>query len=749
MPTTFGVFYLGNNGVFIDTVEGNQTSENHGAFNNTSWGSAGDPLAQNLRTFSPDPVQGPEADGDATSYGADNNAANERFFVDGSGPLTHDATMLYNNTVIRYTDGSTVTVNSIVMQDTSGNLYLLPPTTTNAYSDALEAKPIESVTLGTAAPSGGTTVYGMTANRYDLTVSDYVVEGTGGNDLIDASFIGDPEGDRIDDTDNLAGDNNDSVLAGAGNDTVLAGAGDDTVYGENGNDSLLGGAGDDQILGGVGDDRVFGGDGNDTLYGDGQSDPGVWDYQVWNYDFSSANGQAFDAESGTLAGTGTTPDFSSAALVDDARGTTGDPDDFAVVYTSTLVASETGAFTFSTTSDDGSTIRILDANGNPLTWTNQDGSTASFMDNDYHQGATTRTGQVTLQEGVSYTIEVRHWENAGGEVISGTVTSPGGTTEDLANSAMIQGPEASGAGNDLIEGGAGDDLIYGGLGDDTLAGNDGADQLFGGDGRDVFLGSTGDLVDGGEGGDDFDTLDLSGSSLPGGSLTVNYDDLNPENGQVVYRDASGTIVDTLDFSNIENVVPCFAAGTLIKTLAGELPADEILPGDMVLTRDAGYQPVRWVGARSLSAAQLCARPDLQPVTITAGALGKSQPERDLIVSPQHRMLVCHPQTQLWFGADEVLAAAVHLTCLDGVAQRVPQDGVTYVHLMFDDHQIINGDGAWSESFQPGRQTLDGMDAAQRDEIFSLFPELRGTTAERAYPAARATLKAYEARVLAL
>lgn len=749
MPTTFNLFFLGNTGVFIDTTEGNSTSENHGAFNNSTWGSAADPMAQNFRTLSPDPVQGPGTDGDAGSYGANNSLANERFFVDGAGPLTHDATMLYNNTVIRYTDGSTTTVNAIVMQDTAGNLYLVPPTTSNAYSSALEAKPIESVTLGTAAPSGGTSVYGMTANRIDLTVSDYEVEGTAGNDLINASYTGDPEGDRIDDTDNLAGNNADSVVAGAGNDTVLAGAGDDTVHGEDGNDSLLGGAGGDLIFGGAGADQIFGGDGNDTLHGDGQSQPGVWDYAVWNNDFGSVSGQAFDAESGTLVGTGTTTDFSSAPIVQGARGTTGDQSDFAVIYTSTLVASESGAFTFSTTSDDGSTIRILDANGDPLTWTNQDGSTASFMDNDYHQGATTRTGQITLQEGVSYTIEVRHWENAGAEVISGTVTSPGGTTEDLANSAMIQGPEAGDAGNDLIEGGAGDDVIFGGLGDDTLAGGDGTDQLFGGDGRDVFLGSTGDQVDGGEGGDDFDTLDLSGSSLPGGSLTVNYDDLNPENGQVVYRDASGAIVETLDFSNIENVVPCFTAGTLIKTLGGELRADEILPGDLVLTRDAGYQPVRWVGARTLSAAQLCARADLRPMTIRAGALGKNQPERDLTVSPQHRMLLCNPQTQLWFGEDEVLVAAIHLTCLAGVSQRVPQDGVTYVHLMFDDHQIINGDGAWSESFQPGQQALDGMESAQRDEIFALFPELSGTPSERAYPAARATLKAHEARVLAL
>lgn len=252
-----------------------------------------------------------------------------------------------------------------------------------------------------------------------------------------------------------------------------------------------------------------------------------------------------------------------------------------------------------------------------------------------------------------------------------------------------------------------------------------------------------------DGGDDFDTVDLTGSAQPGGSLTVNYSDLNPETGQVLYRNASTTAVETLETGSIESVAACFCAGTLIKTLRGEIRAEDFQPGDMVLTRDAGYQPVRWVGRQYLSAAQLCARPILRPVTIRAGALGRNQPERDLTVSPRHRMLLCNPQTQLWFGEEEVLVAAMHLPCLQGVSPRMPQAGVTYVHLLFDDHQIICSDGAWSESFQPGEQALTSMDSAQRDEILAIFPELRGTAPDRAYPPARATLMEHEARVLEL
>ncbi|GGD35748.1 Hint domain-containing protein [Sinisalibacter lacisalsi] len=517
MPTTFDLFYLGV-GPEFDTVEGNYTSENHNALNGLSFGSGSDPLALQVQTLSPDPVQGPVTDGDAGAYAANNNAVNERFVIDGGAPRTFDALMVYANTELTYTDGTTATVEAIVMQDTDGGLYLIPSSSgPTAYTDALEAKPIEAVTLGTAQPAGGTGVYGMYADRFQLSLRDGVVEGTSGDDVIDADYLDDPEGDRVDNADNAQGNDDDVIHAGAGNDTIFAGAGNDTV------------------TGGAGDDVISGGDGDDVIYGDGPSDPGLWAYEVWNHNFTSASGQAFDAESGTLAGTGTTQGFDSTQLVNDARGSGGDPSDFGVVYTSTLQPTQSGVYTFATTSDDGSTIRILDADGTPLTWTNQDGSTASYMNNDYHQAATTRAGEVTLEEGVSYTIEVRHWENAGQQVISGTVTSPGGLTEDLADSAMILGPDAA-AGNDVIDGGAGDDAIWGGAGDD---------QMLGGDGMDTFVlhdGHGSDTIAGGEGGPDWDVIDANAIT---GDSTLTFT-----------GDEAGTLVtgtDSAAFTEIEEV----------------------------------------------------------------------------------------------------------------------------------------------------------------------------------------------------
>ncbi len=218
---------------------------------------------------------------------------------------------------------------------------------------------------------------------------------------------------------------------------------------------------------------------------------------------------------------------------------------------------------------------------------------------------------------------------------------------------------------------------------------------------------------------------------------------NPENWTVTWLDGS---VPT--FQNTENItdIPCFTAETLIKTRRGEVPAAQLRVGDMVLTRNCGYQPIRWIGTRRLDAVDLRANPALNPVLIRAGALGANTPERDLTVSPQHRMLIGGGRAQLWFGEDEVFVSAQHLDCLDGIEQIRP-DAVTYVHVMFDSHQIISSDGAWSESYQPGDQIRSGLDAEQRAGLFAIFPDLRDGQASRTYQAARITLNRQEVPLL--
>ena len=305
-----------------------------------------------------------------------------------------------------------------------------------------------------------------------------------------------------------------------------------------------------------------------------------------------------------------------------------------------------------------------------------------------------------------------------------------------------------GQGGDMLTGGDGADVLDGGQGNDTLMGGAGVDTMFGADDRDTFLGGTpGDSIDGGSGGDDFDTLDLSGSAPEGGRLNVTYTSEDREDGFVQFFNSDGDKVgDDLNFEEIENVIPCFTPGTLIATPKGERRVEDLKVGDRVITRDNGIQQIRWVGAREMTAADFGRAAHLRPVLIRQGALGHDLPERDMMVSPNHRVLVANDKTALYFEEREVLVAAKHLTGLDGV-DVIDVSGTTYIHVMFDQHEVILSDGTWTESFQPGDMSLAGIGNAQRAEILELFPELATTDGIAGYSSARRSLKKHEATLL--
>src|SRR5690606_8831731 len=103
--------------------------------------------------------------------------------------------------------------------------------------------------------------------------------------------------------------------------------------------------------------------------------------------------------------------------------------------------------------------------------------------------------------------------------------------------------------------------------------------------------------------------------------------------------------------------------TRIACDVGEVAVENLRPGDLVMTRDHGAQVLRWVGRKELSRDDLAMDARLQPVLITAGALGAGLPAQDMRVSRQHRMLVTGPRAELLFGSDEVLVRAEHLTHL--------------------------------------------------------------------------------------
>ncbi|WP_347919617.1 Hint domain-containing protein [Paracoccus marcusii] len=519
-----------------------------------------------------------------------------------------------------------------------------------------------------------------------------------------------------------------AITTGAGADTVTisgtvagsfaTGAGADTINaGGSGADTINAGDGDDLInlTGTFGSDTITGGAGSDTLSG---------------ATLTGASTVTFTNGTGTFANGGSTASFNTIEAI-----TTGAGADTVNAATNT--------------------------------------SAASFALGAGNDSFTGGLGAETIDGGAGDDTIV---SGGGADVVSA------GDGQDLVDAGEGNDYVDAGAGNDTVAGGAGNDTLLGGTGDDQLSGGTGDDSLLGGAGNDVLLGGDGnDYLDGGPGADtltggagndvfvvsngdlitDFTTGDPANNDSV--DLTAFYNDdnlaiinaqrvsagLTPYNSALgwlradqaddgvlnsIRTDAGfaenvtlriqngGTAVTAAQLTEDSTSVLCFGSDALIQTVDGPVPAGALKVGDMVMTRDNGAQPIRWIGQRVIDAAALADRPALAPIRIRAGALGQALPSSDLIVSPQHRILVRSKIAERMFGTPEVLVAAKQLMVSDGIDVADDLAEVTYVHFLFDDHQIVLSNGAETESLYTGAEALKSIPAEARAEIMALFPE---------------------------
>ena len=160
--------------------------------------------------------------------------------------------------------------------------------------------------------------------------------------------------------------------------------------------------------------------------------------------------------------------------------------------------------------------------------------------------------------------------------------------------------------------------------------------------------------------------------------------------------------------------PCFALGTAVLTPSGQKPIENLSIGDLVQTMDNGAQPIRWIGQSTVDATDRMA-----PVVIPKGVISN---ERDLIVSPQHRVVVSTASASLYLGEPQILVPAIALVGWMGI-HRKPMAEITYVHVMFDAHEVIFAEGAGTESLLIGPQSRQDLPPEAMDEILEIFPDL--------------------------
>lgn len=305
---------------------------------------------------------------------------------------------------------------------------------------------------------------------------------------------------------------------------------------------------------------------------------------------------------------------------------------------------------------------------------------------------------------------------SGGDSISGgdgadTILANEGddTLSGGAGNDRIVGDE----GNDLIDAGAGDDVVFGGGGMDTIEGGGGNDHLFGGAGADTFV------IRDGHGADTIGDFRTSEDIIAFDMNEIrSYDD-------IVAR-ISGTQHATITFNNgdsitVSNVRPenlrasnfaftagpvCLLAGTPIRTERGDIPIEELRPDDILWTKDHGWQALRLVVMETMVFKH---RDDpAKPILIPMGALGAGQPDRDLILSPQHRVLQMLDKT-----GEEVLVPAVKLIGHKGIRRMRGKQRAEYLNVVMERHSIIQAAGCWVESLLVTSQSLSRQTKAAR------------------------------------
>lgn len=159
----------------------------------------------------------------------------------------------------------------------------------------------------------------------------------------------------------------------------------------------------------------------------------------------------------------------------------------------------------------------------------------------------------------------------------------------------------------------------------------------------------------------------------------------------------------------------FARGTMITLATGAQAAIESLrPGDKVLTRDHGPQPLRYLARASLRAHGAFA-----PVVILAGTLGNSG---DLIVSQHHRMFLYQRKRIPGLPTSELLVQAKHLVDDENVFIR-EGGAVEYFSLVFDRHEIIYAEGIPAESLMVNDATVSRLPPEIAAEVSRSFPGL--------------------------
>jgi hypothetical protein len=402
---------------------------------------------------------------------------------------------------------------------------------------------------------------------------------------------------------------------------------------------------------------------------------------------------------------------------------------------------------------DGDIYIIDPALTDDVTFTNPGGGTVNFEIQFNATNGNSPKIEFSNDGGMNPTVTVGDGVNLAGVEIDASRADS--STVNIGNNVELGSFTGSATGDDTITAGDNfdlDDNLDLGEGQNSFtAGDDfNADgsnvNVNGGDGGNTFvIGANGDVnnITLGEG---EDTIELGAGSVYndiktkggddevtiGDGVTGNNIDLEDGNDTLNLgilgdgalndikggNDSTGDTLNTqtdpalVDFANnikeFENTnVVCFACGTRITTEDGDVAVEDLQVGTRVPTLDHGLQPILWIGRTDHDWGTSPAKQ--KPVLISKGSLGAGVPARDLIVSPQHRLLADTPEA-------EVLVPAKGLLGHGGIRQMKGRRKETYFHILFERHEVILAEGVPTESLFPGPEALRAIAPAERARL---------------------------------
>lgn len=198
----------------------------------------------------------------------------------------------------------------------------------------------------------------------------------------------------------------------------------------------------------------------------------------------------------------------------------------------------------------------------------------------------------------------------------------------------------------------------------------------------------------------------------------------------------------------ESAFAAIARGTIMATQDGPVAVEDLLPGMKIETRDAGYQPLLWVGTIALSPQMPLAHMPARLFRIPVDSFGPARPMPDLMLAPHARLLHRSAKLRDVVHDDSALTPVTAFEDGYSVIRVAPASPVNVYHLAFRDHQILRANGLELESFHPGDDLTSRIGGDTLRAFLSLFPHIRTVDDFGPMAAPRLSVEEYESVVAA-